>query len=59
MNNYYGPTTVYQGSAPGYSYDYSSAQPAYYSGYGSYGAPWCEPFVGGVGYSRYGNYGGG
>lgn len=32
----------------------------HYSGYGysDYGAPWGEPFAGGVGYSPYGNYGG-
>jgi hypothetical protein len=70
VNNFYGPTNVYQGyaaSAPSYGYDYSSAPAygasygygnaygdAYSSAYGSYGAPWGQPFAGGVGYSPYG-----
>lgn len=57
----------YTSSTPAYGYGNASASAyagAYansssYGGYyGDVGAPWGEPFAGGVGYSRSGNYGG-
>jgi hypothetical protein len=52
VNNFYGPTTVYQGTAPGYGYDYSGAAP--YGGayaYGNAGA-----YAGSSAYGSYGAY---
>jgi hypothetical protein len=62
VHNYYGPVTVYTGTAP-YRYDYGNAYPAYApsSGYGaSYGNAYAGAYAGayantyGQGYGSYG-----
>jgi hypothetical protein len=63
VHNYYGPVTVYNGTAPGYRYDTNSAYPAYApsTGYGgSYGNAYAGAYAGayansyGQGYGSYG-----
>jgi hypothetical protein len=56
VNNYYGPTTVYQGAAPSYGYDYSSAYQAAPSYGSTYGNAYTGAYAGGYS-SSYGSYG--
>ena len=60
VHNYYGPVTVYNGTAPGYRYDYSSAYPAYAPSYGAYGSSYGSAYAGTGAYADaygYGDYG--
>ena len=63
VNNYYGPTTVYQGAAPAYGQTYGYAYPAQGSSYSSaYGnataGAYADAYAGSAGnYSGYGYYG--
>lgn len=61
VHNYYGPVTVYNGTTPGYRYDYSSAYPAYapsssYGYSGSYGSAYAGAYANANG-QAYGSYG--
>ena len=56
VNNFYGPTTVYQGSAPAYGYyDYGSAAPATAPSYGnSYAGAYAGAYANGYSSGSYG-----
>jgi len=59
VNNYYGPTTVYQGgAAPSYSYGYSAPAQTYSHDQSAYGSAYSNAYAGSSGYqSGYGSYG--
>ncbi len=59
VNNYYGPTTVYQGTAPVYGQSYGYAYPTQGGSYSSsYGSATANAWAGASGYSSgYGYYG--
>lgn len=55
VHNYYGPVTVYNGTAPGYRYDYSRAYPVQSYGYGSaYGSAYAGAYADSYAYGDYG-----